>query len=611
MKYFIIKLYLLGQLAFRMESGRAQEFVLPLQSQVGLKEQKSTLFKKKRSTLPFFDDFSYPGPYPDPSLWTDQQAYINNSMTDATVSRGVATLDALNQFGRPYVNDQFSIKLADSLTCQPIDLSTYNTQSQIFLSFFYQPQGLGFAPETSDSLLLYFKNNLGNWFKVWEQRGTNYQPMKTVILSVSDTQYLHNTFQFRFVNIASPNINDDTWHIDYVKLDAGRNPSDTLVNDLCFTLEPSSILKPYTSMPYRHFTVNASAELSTGQDLQIRNHYYTPQNMQLTHEAREVNSGTLINSGALPSAVVTPQTVLGLSIPSYPINFTAPGPYSQVKIRNKYYFNSIGPTDVKRNDTIVRETVFDNYFAYDDGSAEKSYFLYPALNYPSKTALKFKLNVADTLRGLAIHFGSQVPSAANKYFSIVVYKHLGDLSSADTILRQQDLYQVMYEPDINGFTTYAFNQPLALEAGNYYIGITQPANFGSDSIYYGLDVNTNANLQYLFYNVDGTWYASGAQGTVMMRPLVGQVFNPSQVDDWAEEISLSWCYPNPFQNEIHIKGMTRNNAYELYNLSGQCVQKGRLNQERISFNHLIPGTYILYLENDEGRVQKQKIVKRP
>ena len=30
--------------------------------------------------LPFIDDFSYAGPYPDPNLWLDNRVFINNSM---------------------------------------------------------------------------------------------------------------------------------------------------------------------------------------------------------------------------------------------------------------------------------------------------------------------------------------------------------------------------------------------------------------------------------------------------------------------------------------------------------------------------------------------------
>jgi len=52
--------------------------------------------------LPFFDDFSASYMYPDSSKWSDKYAYINNSCAKNPISIGVATLDALDQYGRIY-----------------------------------------------------------------------------------------------------------------------------------------------------------------------------------------------------------------------------------------------------------------------------------------------------------------------------------------------------------------------------------------------------------------------------------------------------------------------------------------------------------------------------
>lgn len=599
---FFVLLWNLGSLM-------AQEMVLPLAYRPAVKPESISVFKK-RAGLPFFDDFSYPGPHPDANLWVEQQVYVNNTFCTQQPSWGVATLDGLNEEGRPYVNSQFAVKYADSLTSQPLNLGSYSTQSKLYLSFSYQPQGLGFAPETQDSLLLFCKNVNGQWVKIWDQRGTPISAMKSVILPINDTQYLHNAFQFRFVNIASPNVNDDVWILDYVRLDAGRNGNDTLYNDLVFTKEPGSILSPYTAMPYRHFTANATAELSAGQDIEVRNHYYTAQNLELHHKAVELNSSTSISSSTLTASTITPQTTLGLTFPSFPISYTPPGLYDEVRIRNTYYFTSIGATDYRRNDTVSRDAIFNNYFAYDDGSAEKSYFLYPALNAAAKTALEFHLNVADTLRGLAVYFGAQVPPATNKYFSIVVYKHLGDASSSDTILAQQDLFQVKYEPGINQFTTYAFNQPLPLAPGSYYIGITQPANFGSDSIYYGLDVNTSANLQHLYYNVDGSWYGSSINGTLMLRPIVGLPFSPTQTPPVHTMPSLMRAFPNPVTSQLFIQQPEQIRHYLLTDIQGKPLLQGH--NFPVTGLNLIPfsaGLYFLKIQDQQGRFQTQQIIK--
>lgn len=595
-----------------IQSSSAQEKVLPLQANPVLFSAKAQgqTFKKSRAVLPFIEDFSYYGPYPDQSIWADKQAYINNTLGFNPVNRGVATLDGLNEFGRPYFVSQMSSGTADSLTSQPLDLSSFTASSNIFFSFFYQPQGLGFAPESTDSLFLYFKNNTNQWVRMWETRGTPLQAFRIQLLPLTDVQFLHNDFQFRFVNVASLNTNDDIWNIDYIKIDANRNNADSLMNDIGFTQEPGSILANYLSMPYRHFMANQVNELSGSQLVELRNLYPASQNFTLSHKATELFSGTAISNTSLSPATIGGKSVLNQTIPSYLISYNAPNTFSKVIIANKYFINSINGSDRTKNDTIVREAVFDNYFAYDDGSAEKSYFLLPAANFPSKTALEFTLNQADTMRGIMVHFGAQVPTAAGKYFSVVLYKKLKGLNNGDTILYQQDLCKVQYEPAINGFSSYAFDNPVALDAGKYYIGITQPANFGSDSIYYGLDVNSNGNPQHLFYNVDGTWLGSGVQGSLMMRPVVGLHFTPTPTEQISKTPPTITVYPNPTQDNVYIQSESSLLQGSVFDLNGSLVQSITPGQHSFSLKDVPAGAYILVLKDKTDHYTSHKIIKK-
>ena len=590
----------------------AQEIVVPLTHNPAYDSPDVKPFKSKtqRASLPFIDDFSYQGPYPDASLWQDNKAYINNTMSASPLTRGVATLDGLNQYGRPYFAQPYNSGLADSLTSVPIDLSSYTNLDSIYLSFFYQPQGLGFAPESGDSLFLYFKNNLNQWVRMWQVRGTPLQGFKIVVLPVMDAQYLHSGFQFRFVNIASLNINDDVWNLDYVKMAVKRTETDTVMKDVAFSVEPSSILKNYSSMPYRHFIANQSNELSSSQAVFINNLDGTPHAVIPALTAKEFISSSAINTQTLPSVTIAAKSYMQETFMSYPINYVAPTNTSKVVLRNTYYYPPVSPTDRKANDTIVKDAVFDNYFAYDDGSAEKAYFLLPAINYPSKTALQFKLNEADTLRGLMVHFGAQVPAALGKYFSIVLYKSLGSNGIPDSIIAQEDLLRVQYEPSYNGFSSYAFSSPTMLDSGTYYIGITQPANFGSDSIYYGLDVNTNTSLQHLAYNVDGTWFSSTISGSVMMRPIVGQHVIPTAVSPPVKiETADLQLFPNPVQDLMYVTSSESYTSCRIYSINGELLRKAAITNHSIDLHLLNPGTYILTFTDAKGTTISKKINK--
>ena len=53
-------------------------------------------------TLPFIEDFTREGYYPDTNIWADRKVYINNNMAINPIARGVATMDALDESGLPY-----------------------------------------------------------------------------------------------------------------------------------------------------------------------------------------------------------------------------------------------------------------------------------------------------------------------------------------------------------------------------------------------------------------------------------------------------------------------------------------------------------------------------
>lgn len=596
------KVLLLALLALFACNGSllAQEFVVPLKSNpvvesAALKAQPAAAKKKSRAVLPFVDDFSYEGPYPDPNLWTDRQAYINNTMSNTQPTRGMATLDGLNQYGRPYYPGQFSSGLADSLTSVDINLSSFSAASNIYLSFFYQPQGLGFAPETDDSLFLYFQNSSNQWVRMWQTWGTPLQPFRPVLIPVTDPQFLHAGFRFRFVNMASLNLNNDVWNIDYVKLDANRNIADSVMDDLAFTLPPTSVLFPYSAMPYRHFNVNPSANLSALQAFQVRNLYAASQNLNTFHEAKELVTAASVSSFTLSPATVGGKTSINQSVPSYPISLSPPDPQSELLLRNTYYFTSPAANDRRANDTINTEAVFGNYFAYDDGSPEKAYFLYPAFNYPSKTALQFELAQPDTVRGVSVFFAAQAPTGAGKYFSLVLYKQLAGSGLNDSIIRQEDLYQVKYDTLPDGFVTYAFSTPVPLDAGTYYLGLTQPANFGSDSVYYGLDVNNNTSSQHLYYNVDGNWFASSVNGSVMMRPIVGPFFTPTGVANVQQQPAANsfTLWPVPAHDRVYLEQSLWGSDFRVLSLTGQCVLQGSAGGEGIPVQALPSGVYVM------------------
>jgi hypothetical protein len=590
---------------------KGQETVAPLgYNPLPGKETNNVPLKTTALTLPFFEDFIGYGVYPDPGKWVDKSVYVNNTMAVQPVSRGVATFDALNYRGGPYdsVNANALI-YADSLTSQPIDLSGFTASSNIYLSFFYQPQGNGFAPEQQDSLMLFMKKGTV-WTKVWAVEGTTVHAFKQVILPVNDAGYFTNEFQFRFVNKASININDDVWNVDYIRLAANRNANDTAINDVATTVEPSFILNDYTSMPYRQFAANMSNELASQHSFWARNSYGTAQSIVYGFTARETTTNTPISSGGPTSATMPAYSDQQFQFPMYSINFVAPDLYSRVVIENKYYSVNVSSADYRENDTIVRQQVFDNYLAYDDGTAEKSYFLHQFATLPAMTAIEFHLNQPDTLRGVAIYFGRQVPLASNKFFSVGVYKDIAVNGGTDNKIFQQDLLFASYADTVNHFWVYKFDSPVPMSPGTFFLGTIQPANSGSDSLYLGLDVN-RVGGNHLYVNYLNVWQPSVVGGALMIRPLLGQPVIGTSVKAAGKKETEWSVFPNPTKGVVHVK-LQDNASFtaEVLDAQGRVVirSEGKTSQS-LDLSPVTSGIYFVRVISGGQVSAPKKIIK--
>jgi hypothetical protein len=446
---------------------------------------------------------------------------------------------------------------------------------------------------------------------MWTVPGANVQPFAQVMIPVKDTSYLYDGFQFRFVNKVSINSNDDIWNVDYIRMGVSRSIFDTAVRDLAYTVDPTFYLNDYTSMPYRQYLANASNERAAAQSDTIWNHYVTNSTVAYGYSAIETTTGTPMGSGA--STINIPlYSKRGFSFPTFTTVVSPPTTTSRMVYRNTYFLQSGNPNEPKDNDTIVKEQVFDNYLAYDDGTAEKSYFLNLAQSLPGKTALEFKLNAPDTLQGIAIYFGQQVPTGSSKFFSAVAYSKLAGVAGAlnDAKLFEQDFLYPIFTDTINKFSIYRFDSPVMLPAGVFYLGTSQPASSGSDSLYLGLDVN-RVGGNHLYFNVLGTWQSSLISGAVMIRPLIGRPVTNTAVDN-SRSSTPGWAlYPNPATTTLHIVASdVVSRRYAISDMQGRIVEEGMCVHKSIPIESLAPGMYMLRLNHGGVWSLPQKFIKQ-
>ncbi|MCF8297559.1 MAG: T9SS type A sorting domain-containing protein [Saprospiraceae bacterium] len=550
-------------------SGFSQEIISGLAVNPVLQKNhsKSNSSKSKQNPivtvqLPFIDDFSYNSMYPSDSLWLDKYAFINRNYPYDPPTIGVATLDAINDTGGHYLNAGAFPFLADSLTSQYIRLDSIiypslkkiSIADSIYLSFYYQPQGLGNYPNTDDSLILEFFTPIYNkWKRIWGTSGSSLSDFydsngtyfKWIMIPILDTAYLTNQFQFRFKNYASlanNNIpswsgNVDHWNIDYVYLDINRFRDSNNVNDVAFSENVTTLLKNYEEMPWKQFIADS---INSMKDSVLFRYENLSNTQSLTDRRIIINDLSQTTSGYVKyfSANINPKT----EIIYYPkLNYTykalvSPNDYPAFEVKLE-----LQPSAdlIPANDDIIFYQKFYNYYAYDDGSPEAGYGLSPS---GAKLAYQFKLNTADTLQSIQMYF-NQTNTSTQLYFYLTVWDDNGGVPG--NVIYEQAGVSPVYTSGLNEFHTYVLDNPVAV-SGKFYIGWRQTSN---DNLNIGFDKNTNTQTK-IFHNTIGSWNNSLYEGSLMIRPILGSELYPHLGIKTTKKNIEFKLYPNPVNDGI-------------------------------------------------------------
>ncbi len=596
-------------------------------------------------TLPFFDDFSEPFTrlnhphdlYPSSALWEGRTVYVNNHMAINPPSQGVATFDGLDENGVAYGFGFSTPTLSDSLTSKPIDLSTAN--DTVYLSFYYQAQGMGNPPEEDDILALEYKDSSDTWFRVWDVNGYILEDFEfnQVLLPVVGDEYLHEGFQFRFLNYASRAGNVDHWHVDYIELDESRSYADTINKDLAFLGQTSydndtigfqhasaSILKEYASMPWTHYKNEADKSVLMGDTNLFMIHNNADTILRPDYKFNVFNSnGVRVFDDTLDSPEVLPFTVSGNE--SNTGNFNQFSNFSrwtdewefptgvQLSEDSAYFIVKHLMLDVEDeyhvNDTSVFVQEFYNYYAYDDGTAELAYGL-GNLENEGKVAVKFDIKMADSLQAIQIYLNPVDQDLSQEPVKLMVWD--GSNEPDAVLYESPEFITLNYSDGMNYFYNYKLEDAIYREAGTTWIGWTQQAATGV-KFSIGFDQRTDVSDK-VYYDLGSGWNQSSIPGAVMIRPIFGDPF------DWVsgtEEPSFGKLkvYPNPATNSLRIQeetqGQFSNADITLIDLTGRQVfaQQGYTNMLDVS--NLQAGTYLIRVQTENGSMFTETVVIQP
>lgn len=592
--------------------------------------------------LPFFDDFSEPftrinNPfdlYPSLDRWIGKTVYVNNHMSINPISQGAATFDGLDENGLAYAFGFTLPTLSDSLTSKPLNL--FGADS-VYLSFFYQAQGMGDAPEEDDLLFLEFKDTAQTWNRVWEAEGYVLEDFlfNQVMLPVLGDEYLFSGFQFRFINYSSRAGAVDHWHVDYIELDKDRSVNDTSINDVSFVdqtaidyegnllNQTSSIIKEYNSMPWTHFLTDIPAFMGDSSYIVLRNNKTESFTANHTIEILDLNGGPVflspvagtvvepniicgseLNNCADPDGPIPDNlaTIIDIDLPTTP-TLSSDSSFFQVV----HQINNL-TDDVPLNNKLVTKQKFYNYYAYDDGTAETGYgFL--NLETTSYVAVKYDIKKEDDLQAIQIYV-----NAAREEAEIPVKMMVwgGATEPGEVLYESSEFVTLPYAGGVNYFSNYTLETPLPVGETILWVGWKQEAT--EEGIFsVGLDKRTD-NSDKLFYNLGTTWNQSSIPGSIMVRPVFGQAF------DWVYGINeyqrnaLS-VYPNPTTGELFLEEKTpgefRNADMVLLDLAGRNVFYQSGYNQSLNVSGLKAGTYVLRVTKKSGGEFTQRVVIQP
>ncbi len=572
-------------------------------------------------SLPFFDDFSDSNINANPQKWMKGGGtFINNNASLSHPTLNMATFDGLKTSGVPYnYNDSFANGATDSLTSQPIDISKAAIKDSVYLSFFYQSQGLGDVPDSNDSLIVQFLTNGDKWETIFIAKDgkhiTGKDTLKIinntkfiqVLLPVNSSKYFHDKFQFRFRTFGRQSGQFDVWHIDYVYLNEKRSAKDTFYPDRAFRLPIGSILKRYSSMPIKQFLVNPIAELSETINGEIYNLFSNQNSVSAKYSIQNLTTSEYLVQKTLTDQNVRSVSSTNIEVKNELGNLIK-GDKALLKI--KFEINSSDPSIFQVNDTISRTVELDNYYAYDDGTAESGAYLKKGFG---RVAIQFINNKPDVVKAIRINLQTLLDSTRLATTNLSLQIMANDKGKPGRILKGLS-GKITYPSTNNGFVEYAID-PVAV-TDTFYVGYTQLSD--DEALIVGVDNNSPQFAKKHFYNITNEWINVGnipvnsgflpIKGSLMIRPVMGGV---------AKEITLATeeeiqdrnlvISPNPAFDIIHWNDTSLKNA-EIMDMSGRSILSQKSDNQEINISNLNSGTYILRLSNDKNTFVR-KIVK--
>jgi hypothetical protein len=249
------------------------------------------------------------------------------------------------------------------------------------------------------------------------------------------------------------------------------------------------------------------------------------------------------------------------------------------------------------NDTSFFQQDFRDYYAYDDGTAEKAYGLTGA---GLELAYEFDSPIGDSLRAVYFNF-PQVLHDDNDELPIRLLVW-GNLKS--TPLYEGLQWVDPQYTDGNGFFRLELDQAVYVK-DTFFIGFRQQE---SKKIYIGFDANSNAK-EYTFYHIGEEWFQSSLNGALMIRPSFSklELLSSPERQTQAHELKV---YPNPTDGNVQLSLDVPIAVVNVIDVMGRTVATSYTPTYGVDLSSLPSGIYILMVKDTFGEVHTQRLILR-
>lgn len=603
--------------------------------------------RTKAIALPLWEDFSSTETtFPNTDLWFGSTTVrVNDGLAIRPPSIRVATFDGVDSTGRPYAADVLAKGYADKLESASIDLTAVDEaeRNTVYLSFSYQVQGRGEAPDIGDRLLISFRDT-ARWVPV-DTIETNallaHDTFYNTVIPISNVRFYHPEFKFRIQNFSRLSGPYDTWNVDYIYLDKGRNATDLSFPDRTISEAPTNLLGPYRMIPLAHFkadstktfpavlatnlldfvpftttpsqqtfNISASVQISYRANDVVTDRPFVQFDFQDTREQfLQKGTYTPLSSKTTPNLVPPVAGIDSVGI-VYKFNVDA-GDNNIIDPDGDGIFEPDGDRDIdtnegdydpakwaplnfKVNDTTRASYLLLDKYAYDDGVAEYG----AGLNQPG-AQLAYEYNLVGVPTDTITHLEMYFPRFGDESSQLIDLRIWNDLT-------KEPIYSEVTTLQRSQQNAFMMKQllPAIIVGQKFYIGWRQSSAAG---IAAGLDKNNDSGDK-MFYNTDGIWVANTLlHGSLMLRPVFG---GNGVVTGLKEEEKSLVVYPNPSSGSFRFGGAAT--YISVYDMTGRTIGfqvETTFDETIVTLPNSSQGIYVIKAHVD-GAVRTAKLLVR-